>query len=56
MEKINARPEEFMRKLVLRLVWGAGDPRKSGGERVAGRCFLPRPYANPAKNVKVFSR
>ena len=42
-------------KLVLRLVWGAGDPMGPDSETMGGCCFPVRPSASLAKNAGVFS-
>ena len=49
-------PNDPMQKLVLGLVWGAGDPRDFDSGTMAGRCFIPRPYASLVKNLDVFLR
>ena len=56
MEYIGIMSKEPMRELVLRLVWGAGDPRDFDSGTVAGRSSLKRPYASLVKNVVAFSR
>ena len=56
MEQINIRSKKPMRALVLRLVWGAGDPGDFDSGMVAERCFPPRLDASLVKNVVVFSR
>ena len=59
---VSVRSEEVRRELVLRLVWGAGDPMglnptglDTSGAMV-GRGFPPRRYTSLVKNVEVFSR
>ena len=56
MENVSIRSKETMRRLVLRLVWGAGDPKDLDSGTTAGYSFLPTPYASLVKNVEVFSR
>ena len=56
MEQINIRSKKPMRALVLRLVWGAGDPGDSDSGMAVERCFPPRLDASLVKNVVVFSR
>ena len=56
MEQINIRSKKPMRALVLRLVWGAGDPGDCDSGVVAERCFPPRLDVSLVKNVVVFSR
>ena len=48
--------DSSIRKLVLGLVWGTGDPRDFDSGMIAGRCFRPRPYASLVKNFKAFPR
>jgi hypothetical protein len=47
---------ELMRELVQWQVWGPGGPRNSDSGTIAGRCFVPRPFASLEKNVEVFTR
>ena len=48
---------ELMRELVLWQVWGPGGPTGDfDSGTIAGRCFVPRPFASLEKNVEVFPR
>ena len=55
MRWVSFRSKGLIRELVLRLVWGAGDPRDFDNGITTGRCFLPRPDVSLAKNPEVFS-
>jgi len=49
--------ESSTQDLILRLVWGPGEPRDfDNGTAAAGRCFLMRLYASLVKSVGAFSR
>ena len=50
------RPEELMREIVLRLVWGPGDFEDLDGEIAGPHSFLPRPNGSLAGNARAFSR
>ena len=49
-------PNEMMRELVLRLVWGAGGPKDVDNGGVIGRRFLRRPFPSLLKSDEVFPR
>ena len=51
--QMSVRSEELRRELVLRLVWGAGDPRDFDGGR---GCSQQRPCVSLVKRVEVCSR
>jgi len=45
-----------MRELVLRLVWGAGEPRAFDSRVATGPCSLLRACVSLVKNPEAFSR
>ena len=56
MKQVNVRSKESARDLLLRQVWGAGDPRDFDTGAMTEHRFLPRPCVSLTKNVKIFSR
>ena len=55
-DEIKGWSVELMGELALWLVWGPGGPRDFDSGTIAGRSFVPRPFASLEKNVEVFPR